>query len=82
MENPEINNFKKWLANRGLSISSIQKYSSQANKRIIKELGIDFYDVKSLDSLRDLLLAVKEMEANMPKMEANLGNLCVYLFRE
>lgn len=67
MENPELNNFKKWLANRGLSVSSIQKYSSQANKRIIKELGIDFYDVKSLDSLRDLLLAVKEMEANMPK---------------
>lgn len=67
MENPEINTFKNWLANRGLSVSSIQKYSSQANKRIIKELGIDFYDVKSLDSLRDLLLAVKEMEANMPK---------------
>ncbi|EOT44653.1 hypothetical protein [Enterococcus columbae] len=67
MENPEKASFSNWLANKGLSTSSIQKYSSQANNRIIAELGIDFYEVENLDSLRNLLIAVKEMEANMPK---------------
>lgn len=77
MENPEKTSFSNWLANKGLSTSSIQKYSSQANNRIIAELGIDFYEIENLDSIRNLLIAVKEMEANMPKNQKRMYSAAV-----
>ncbi len=52
---------------RKLSPSSISKYSSQAHNRILKDLGISFYEVDDMEQLHQLLKDVKLMERNMRK---------------
>lgn len=59
--------FIRWLKKRGLSDSSISKYSKQANNRIIQDLGISFYSVEKIDDLSQLLTDVKLLESLMPK---------------
>lgn len=60
--------FKQYLVEiRGLSGSSVSKYASQAHNRILKDLGISFYDIKSMNELHQLLLDVKKLEKHMEK---------------
>lgn len=59
--------FGQWLKNKGLSESSRQKYASQAHRRILRDLGIDFYKVESMVELQQLILDVRQMESKMEK---------------
>ncbi|MDR2833561.1 MAG: HNH endonuclease [Streptococcaceae bacterium] len=65
MENK--NQFRNWLKGKGYQNSSIDKYSNQANKKILKEINVDFYEIENLDELAVLLLDVRELEKYMSK---------------
>src|SRR5699024_3921614 len=52
---------------RKLSKSSISKYARQSHNRILRDLGISFYEVESMDALHQLLNDVKQMESLMEK---------------
>lgn len=60
--------FENYLEHhRKLSGSSISKYSRQSHNRILRELGVSFYEVESMDGLNQLLNDVKQMESLMEK---------------
>lgn len=59
--------FDQWLKNKGLSENSRKKYTNQANRRILRDLGIDFYKVESMIALQQLVLDVRQLESNMEK---------------
>lgn len=60
--------FENYLEHhRKLSGSSISKYARQSHNRILRELGISFYEVESMGELHQLLKDVKQMESLMEK---------------
>lgn len=60
--------FEAYLeSHRKLSNSSISKYARQSHNRILRDLGISFYEVESMDALHQLLNDVKQMESLMEK---------------
>lgn len=71
MKKIELLNQKKFEEHlktiRKLSDSSIAKYARQAHNRILKDLGISFYDIESMNELHQLLLDVKNLEKHMEK---------------
>lgn len=61
-------NFEGYLGTtRNLSASSISKYARQAHNRILKDLGISFYEIESMKGLNQLLKDVKNLENHMEK---------------
>lgn len=59
--------FDQWLKNRDLSESTRKKYTNQAHRRILRDLGIDFYKVKSMIELQQLVIDVRQLENKMEK---------------
>lgn len=60
--------FKEYLKSvRKLSASTISKYSEQASNRILKDLGVNIYEIESMEKLHQLLRDVKLLEQQMLK---------------
>lgn len=57
--------FEEWLRAKGKSVSTVNKYARQAHKRILKDLGIDFYAIDSMAGLQQLVLDVRQLEKRM-----------------
>ncbi len=65
--NDNSDRFQHWLRKRGLSQSSVSKYATQSHNRILKDLGVSFYELVSVEELNQLLLDVRELEKLMEK---------------
>lgn len=59
--------FIEWLRLKGLSESSRAKYAVQADNRIKKDLGVSFYELRSIAELGQLLIDVKKLENLMDR---------------
>lgn len=57
--------FEKWMQQKGLSESSISKYARQAHKRILRDIGLSFYQMKNVEELSQLLTDVRMLEQQM-----------------
>ena len=65
--NDNNDRFIHWLRKKGLSPSSISKYTTQSHNRILKDLGVSFYELNSVEQLNQLLLDVRKLEKLMEK---------------
>ena len=65
--NDNNDRFQHWLRKKGLSPSSVSKYASQSHNRILKDLGVSFYELNSIEQLNQLLLDVRKLEKLMEK---------------
>lgn len=65
--NDNNDRFQHWLRKKGLSPSSVSKYASQSHNRILKDLGVSFYELNSVEQLNQLLLDVRKLEKLMEK---------------
>lgn len=59
--------FASWLKSKGLSDSSVSKYSSGYANRIFSELHVDIYSISNMEALGDLLIKTKEWESKMER---------------
>lgn len=65
--NDNHDEFQHWLQKKGLSPKTVSKYANQSHNRILKDLGISFYELNSLERLNQLLLDVRKLEKLMEK---------------
>ena len=59
--NDRNDRFQQWLRKKGFTANSVSKYSTQSHNRILKDLGISFYEFDSLEKLNQLLFDVREL---------------------
>lgn len=59
--------FERWLQQKGLSKSSISKYARQAHNRILKDIGLSFYQINNVEELSQVLIDVRILEQKMAK---------------
>lgn len=59
--------FTTWLKHKGLSESSINKYSSGYPNRILDELCVDIFSITDMEVLSEILVKTKDWESNMIK---------------